>query len=499
MSETQQKLAASIFPRLDVRRYRTSRTYRDEIDSLVTQLGVGGFVLFDGDVDDVFRATTLLHQKGEGRLIFAADCEDGVTMRFPGGTEFPSMMALGTANDLPATYSVARSIAREMRAIGLTWNFAPVADVNSNPGNPIINIRSFGSQPRLVADHVHAYIRGMQDGGVIATAKHFPGHGDTSADSHIEIPVIMTERKGLDSVELPPFREAVRRGVMSVMVSHIAVPALDPSNAPSSLSEPIVQGLLRDELGYDGLIVTDALDMHAISRSYSSEDAASGAYMAGCDVLCIPEVARCALNGLTRMADTKMVGKRRINRTFERIRAAREWVQSFADVPPSLSVAMKGHDVIALEAARRSIVVNGRLRKLNPPVLVVAVADAHAGNKPSEWINLFSDWYQGEAEGVVVTPEISDEDAAGLSSAIDSAGTVIVPLFVRPRGFAGTVDLAPVQENLVRRAIARRSVIMTFGNPYLLRDTEPNLRISCYSASSATLVASIEALARGVK
>ncbi len=499
MNEIHQKLAASIFPRLDVRRYRSSRAYRDEIDALVTTVGVGGFVLFEGDVNDVARVTGMLHQKGEGRLIFAADCEDGVTMRFPGGTEFPSMMALGAANDLSATYSVARSIAREMRAIGLSWNYAPVADVNSNPKNPIINIRSFGSQAQLVADHVHAYIRGMQDGGVIATAKHFPGHGDTSADSHIEIPVVMAERKALDNVELPPFREAIRQGVMSIMVSHIAVPALDPSNDPSSLSNPIVQGLLREELGYDGLVVTDALDMHAITKRHNSEDAATAAYMAGCDVLCIPEVPSCALNGLTRMADTKKVGKRRINKTFERIRAAREWAQAFSDVPPSLAKAMKGHDVVALEAARRSIVVSGRMRKLTSPVLVVAIADANAGSKPAEWIGLFSEWFDGEAEGVIVTPDIGDDEASRITSAIDSASSIIVPIFVRPRGFAGTVGLSASQESIARRAIRRRCVVMTFGNPYLLRESDPNLSIYCYSSSSATLAASIEALARGVK
>lgn len=498
MNESHLKLAASVFPRLEARRYRTSRKYRDEINAIVTTLGVGGFVVFDGDVNDVRHATKALGEIAEGRLIFSADCEDGVTMRFPGGTEFPSMMALGVVNDPASTYSVARSIAREMRAIGLIWNFAPVADVNSNPDNPIINVRSFGSDPVRVADQVLAYVRGMQDGGVIASVKHFPGHGDTAADSHVEVPVVTRDRKSLDAVELMPFREAIRNGVMSVMVSHLAVPALDPAGTPASLSRPIVQDLLRDELGYDGLVVTDALDMHAISRQHTSEEAAMRAYSAGCDVLCIPESPACAVKGLMKLAEAGRVGKRRINRTHERIKSARGWARAFSDVSPTIASAVKGHNVVALDAARRSIMTLGRVRKLHSPVLVLLLHDAHAGSKPADWLTLFTSWHSGRIDYHFVGPELESPRKSGLLSAIDRAGSVVMPIFVRPRGFAGTVGLSKGQNEIALRALKKRCVVLTFGNPYVLPESDPNVRINCYSASSATLAASIEAVARAV-
>ncbi|MEO5929463.1 MAG: glycoside hydrolase family 3 N-terminal domain-containing protein, partial [Candidatus Kapaibacterium sp.] len=256
MAERNLLLGQSIFPRLNCAQYRAVAPYRDTITRMIESKSVGGFVVFDGDVDTVRLVLEELQKLAGGTLLFAADCEDGVTMRFPGGTEFPSMMALGRSGDVAATYSVARSIAREMRALGIYWNFAPVADVNTNPDNPIINIRSFGERAEQVGDHAHAYVRGMQDGGIIACAKHFPGHGDTELDSHRELPVIAGDRRRLESVELAPFRATIRNGVKSVMVAHIAVPAIDPSGDPASLSAPVVSGLLRDEMGFDGAIVT---------------------------------------------------------------------------------------------------------------------------------------------------------------------------------------------------------------------------------------------------
>lgn len=456
-------------------------------------------MLFEGDTDDVVWVTSTLGDQHDGRLTFAADCEDGVTMRFAGGTEFPSMMALGMANDLSATYSVARSIAREMRSIGLTWNFAPVADVNSNPRNPIINIRSFGSDPQIVADHAHAYARGMQDGGVIACAKHFPGHGDTSVDSHIDLPTIDRDRRSIDTLELVPFREAVRQGVRSIMVAHLAVPALDESSDPASMSEPIVSGLLRTEMGFDGLVVTDALDMHAISHRFTAREAAQRAYKAGCDVLCLPSGVDDALKGLLELEATKKVGKRRINKSFERLRGAHEWALSHTDVPVDLATAVRGHDVVALEAARRAITIAGRLRPLKQPLFVLALADDHAGTKPDEWLALFRSWCAVDAHCAVVPPAISDDERAVVQRGLETAGTVLAVVFVRPRGFSGTIGLSEDQQALAHAGLRRSSALLTFGSPYVLADVRPSVRIDCYSACTAALTASIEALARSVK
>jgi beta-glucosidase-like glycosyl hydrolase len=493
-------LAQSIFPRLNCNQYRISSEYREEVDRLVESAAVGGFVLFDGDIETVHGVVGDLRALSGNTLLFAADCEDGVTMRFAGGTEFPSMMALGAANDVAATYSVSRSIAREMRAIGIGWNFAPVADINTNPDNPIINIRSFGEEATLVSDHVHAYLRGMQDGGVAACAKHFPGHGDTRADSHREIPVLEFDERRLNSVEIYPFREAIRNGVKSVMVAHVAVPAIDPSMLPATLSRLLTGDLLRRQLGFKGVIVTDAMDMNAITDAYSPADAAVMAYNAGADVLEVMPDPAAALSALVAAAAAGTIEARRIKETSARIAALKKWVAAYQDEGAvTLQQSRKGHEVIALEAARRSINLNGRLRKLYPPLVVLAFVDTADNPKPDEWFGYFSSWYPGQASGAIVTPEVTPDDQRDLLATIDSAGSVIAVFFVRPRSHAGTIGLTPDQTRIADAAFARPTVMLNFGNPYLLRDSDPQARIDAYSASSASLAASIEALERVVK
>jgi beta-glucosidase-like glycosyl hydrolase len=499
MKELRTLLAQSIFPRLSCSRYESDAEYRRDIDDLIAGSQVGGFVLFDGDVDLVSSVVAGLQDRAGGSLLFAADCEDGVTMRFPGGTEFPSMMALGEAGDLAATYSVGRSIAREMRALGIYWNFAPVADVNIDPENPIINIRSFGADPMRVADHVHAYMQGLKDGGVISCAKHFPGHGDTAVDSHLELPVIQADLRRLQSVELVPFRESIRNGVQSIMAAHVSVPALDPAGTPASLSKPIITGLLREQMGFDGVVVTDAMDMGAIVKIYDPARACLHAYQAGCDVIEIPVDPRAALAALEGSASAKTIGRHRIKQTVGRIAALKKWTADYHDDKHTIAYSRKGHDVIALEAARRSIRVAGRLRKLYPPLFVVAFVDAPENEKPGDWFTYFSAWYDGEATGAIVMPAVSREEMEEITRGIEGAGSVIVALFVRPRGAAGSIGLTPDQMEIFERAAGKPYVLLNFGNPYLLADAEPKVRIDTFSASSASMAASIEALSRVVK
>lgn len=499
MTELRTLLAQSIFPRLSCTRYDSEPDYRRDIDDLVEKKDVGGFVVFDGHVDLVSSVLAQLQKLSGGTLLFAADCEDGVTMRFPGGTEFPSMMALGEAGDLAATYSVARSIAREMRALGIHWNFAPVADVNINPDNPIINIRSFGSDPALVADHVHAYLQGLKDGGVISCAKHFPGHGDTAVDSHLSIPVIAGDLRRLQNVELAPFRESIRNGVQSVMVAHVAVPTLDPERLPATLSRPIVTELLREQMGFEGVIVTDAMDMGAIVHDFDPTQAGVMAYMAGCDVLEIPVDPRAMLRALDAAATAKKIGRHRIKQTAGRIAALKKWTSDFHDDKHSITHSKKGHDVIALEAARRAIRVSGRMRKFYPPLFVIAFVDVPENEKPGEWFGYFSSWYEGEATGAVVLPTVSEEETRELMAGIESAGSIIAAFFLRPRGSAGRIGLTDDQSRIFEMITRKPYVFLDFGNPFLLMNAEPKVRIDTFSASSASLASSIEALSRVVK
>lgn len=495
MNRFRELLAQSILPRLDCSRYVGDADYRTFVLRLVEERSVGGFVVFDGDVRTVSTVLEQIRDAAVTELMFAADCEQGVTMRFPGGTEFPSMMALGSGGDVSVTYTVAECIAEETRALGIGWNFAPVADINTNPRNPIINIRAFGDRPETVSAHVRAYVRGMQDNGVVACAKHFPGHGDTSIDSHLELPVLDADLDRLRRVELAPFAAAIEEGVRSIMVSHVAVPSIDPSGAPASLSGSLTHGLIREELGYEGVIVTDALDMHAITRLHSPGDAAVRAYLAGCDILETMPDPVAALDALCRGADDGTIHSGRIARTAERIADLNAWAASH-DVRTRRTP--EARSFIALEAARRTIRVQGTLTRIEPPLFILALSDELENPRPEEWFTYLSTWYGADADGAFVTGQIAPSDLAEISRAIDEAGTVLLGLFVRPRGFAGTVGLAPAQEQLVRRAGGKELIVMNFGNPYLLTELVPGLRIDTFSPSSASLAASVEALSARV-
>src|SRR5580698_4973365 len=232
-----------------------------------------------------------LQQDSKLPLLVAADFERGLSMRLHGATEFPHAMAFGAAGKQEYAEAFGRITAQEARAIGVHWNFFPVADVNSNPANPIINTRSFGEDPQQVGDLVAAYIRGARANGMLTTAKHFPGHGDTATDSHLGVAQVTGDATRLQSVELSPFRKAIEAGVDSVMVAHVTVPALDAQpDRVASTSTAIVTGLLKEQLGFKGIVVTDALDMAGLTRLYAAHigRAAVDAFKAGNDLLIIP-------------------------------------------------------------------------------------------------------------------------------------------------------------------------------------------------------------------
>ena len=225
-------------------------------------------------------------------LLVAADFEHGVGMRINGGTRFPRAMAFGAAGDPELVRQAAQLTAREARGLGVHVNFAPVADVNNNPRNPVINIRSFGEDPGRVGTMVRAAVAGLQAGGVVATLKHFPGHGDSAIDTHLGLATVPHDRARLDRVELAPFRDGIAAGVEAVMVAHVEMPALDPTPGPATFSAPIVSGLLRRDLGFGGVIYTDSLLMDAVKTMVDPGEAAVRVLEAGADVVLDPVDAR---------------------------------------------------------------------------------------------------------------------------------------------------------------------------------------------------------------
>jgi len=255
-------------------------------------------------------------------LVVAADFERGVSMRLNGATVFPHAMAFGATGKPENAQAFGRITALEARAIGVQWNFFPDADVNSNPANPIINTRSFGGDPQQVGDFVAAYIRGAHEGGMAVTAKHFPGHGDTATDSHLGLAQVTGDRARLDAVELPPFKRAIEAGVDAVMVAHVTVPALDSEpHRVATTSKATVDGLLREELGFKGIVVTDALDMAGLTRLYAKDigRTAVESFLAGNDVLIIPANLEASYRSMLQAVRSGEISREHLDQSVRKI------------------------------------------------------------------------------------------------------------------------------------------------------------------------------------
>jgi beta-N-acetylhexosaminidase len=315
--------------------------YRYALD-MIRQYHVGTFILGGGNVLDIPIITNKLQNASRVPLLINGDLEAGMTYMHPwrlsrgwterlpryiagGGTQFPSQMAIGATGNPAYAYELGRITAREARAIGIHWSNSPVADVNNNAENPIINTRSYGEDPALVASMVEAYVRGAQSQRMIATLKHFPGHGDTREDSHMELPSLPFSLQRLDSVELVPFRAGIAAGARAVMTSHLALPEIDPTGRPATLSRPVITGILRTRLGFGGIVVTDGMRMQGITDHFSSAEAAITAIEAGADaILAIADIDS-AFRGVVAAVRAGRVSEERINASVRRILAAKEW------------------------------------------------------------------------------------------------------------------------------------------------------------------------------
>jgi beta-glucosidase-like glycosyl hydrolase/CubicO group peptidase (beta-lactamase class C family) len=299
----------------------------------VNDLHVGGFInITQGSPLGIVKSqayptavlTNQLQTKSKLPLLIGADFERGAAMRLDEGTSFPTAMALAAAGNPRDAYTMGKVTALEARAVGIQWVYAPDADVNNNPGNPIINTRSFGEDPVRVAEFVKEFVRGVEENGALATAKHFPGHGDTASDSHIDLPVIQADRERLERLELVPFRAAIAAGASSIMTGHLSVPALEPDpNTPATLSSRILTDVLRNELHFQGLVVTDAMDMGGITVRYAPGEAAVRAFLAGADALLMPPVPDAASEGLQSAVKSGRISRERLDASVRRILQAK--------------------------------------------------------------------------------------------------------------------------------------------------------------------------------
>ena len=309
----------------------------------IEDLGVGGVILLGGSACELRERTGQMQSWSKIPLLMSADIEQGVGQRFTGATWMPPAMAFGAIAkmDLAQACDCARTMgaitAREAEAVGLNWLLGPVVDVNNNPENPVISLRSFGETPEVVIPLTEAFIQGTKDYSVLTTAKHFPGHGDTSTDPHLDLPVISHSPERLERIELAPFRSAIAAGVGAVMTAHLKVTALDADH-PATFSASILTQLLRQEMAFDGLIVTDALVMQAITQHYDSDDAAVLALEAGADIILMPVDPERTIDAICNAVETGRLTPERIHQSVARIWRAKEqifgaaWEQQTANI-----------------------------------------------------------------------------------------------------------------------------------------------------------------------
>ena len=348
-------------------------TVSPELAELISQYRPGGVILFARNLENaaqIIRLTNELQKLSpESPLLISIDQEGGRVSRLPAGfTIFPACAILGRCGSADLAYQAAAATAAELRAVGINMNMAPVLDVDTNPRNPVIGDRAFSGDPAEVCALGLATLAGLQDHGVVACGKHFPGHGDTSVDSHKELPVVEATRTRLDQVELRPFRHAIENSLASLMTAHVLYPALD-ANLPATLSPPILTGLLRQKLAFDGLILTDDLEMHAIIDHYGIEEAAVQAIQAGADMLLIckerdREVA--AMEAVYRAAQAGTIAEERLQASVDRIaRVKKRFLHSYAPADPQAAERIIGCP--AHQALRATILATNE-RRLKAPV-----------------------------------------------------------------------------------------------------------------------------------
>lgn len=476
----------------------------DELARAIHELHIGGFHVFGGSepvpnvlLNPTYGAVTLglpieaasilnrLQAISALPLLNTADFETGAGFRLQGATSFPRMMAFGAARDETLAFEAGRVTGEESRAMGVHVNFAPVVDVNNNPRNPVINTRSFGEDPDEVGRLATAYVRGMQSAGLMATLKHFPGHGDTDVDSHLGLPIIKQPRERLDKMELPPFKAGIAAGAEAVMTGHIEMPALDPTpNTPTTLSQPIVTGLLRKELGFNGLIYTDSMGMAGVNAMYKPGEAAVRAVKAGNDIVLHSPDDAAAFAAIRDAVKAGEIAQAQIDASVERIlrakaKAGLHRVRAVNLDAISNIVGTRANQAIADRVSQRSMTLVKDDRNQVPlklardaQILYLSMLDYPSGWRIAAPSRTFIPELRKRWPNVTAV-ELSDRTAPGELELVRAMAprydAVVASVFVRAASASGRMDLAPGLQRLMQDLTRSRKpfVAVFFGNPYV--------------------------------
>jgi len=485
-------------------------SYKQLVD-MVERFKAGGVVFFQGDPFSQALLANDLQSRAEIPLIAAQDMEHGAGMRITRTTKFPSAMAMGATRNKDLVYAAGLATAREARALGIYQVYAPVADINNNARNPVINVRSFGERPRLVANMVSAFTYGLQDGNVLATAKHFPGHGDTATDSHSELPVLPFSRARLDSVELVPFRAARDAGILSMMLGHLALPQLESDpNVPATLTPAVVNNLLRQDMGFKGLIVTDAMRMHGITKYFGVGESAVRAIEAGVDVLVLSNDEYAARAAILRAIESGRLTEERIDESVLRLLKAKEWLRLNEHRIISTNdtrriVANTEHTVLSQSIARESVTLvknSGNIVPLIPApkrIMTITLSDTDDPTRGSYFNTQMrsyspSTYYENRLLDVRST---QDDFTEALYEA-NYADLIVVPTYLPVRSGTNRLALPASLQRFLNSLLLKNKpiILISFGSPYIVQalSNQPNVYIAAYGDSEASQKAVAQAL-----
>lgn len=453
----------------------------------------GGYILFLDEREAARARIAALLAHAKTPLLIAADMEHGAGQQLAGLSVFPPLMAFGSTGNPDHAYALGAWTAYEALGVGVNWIFGPVADVTNNPLNPIINIRSFGGDPARVAEMVAAFVRGCQDYGALACAKHFPGHGDTETDSHTRLGTVSADLARLESVELPPFRAAVDAGVASVMTAHLAVPALDAPDVPATLSRAVLSGLLRERFGFGGLIVTDALVMGGITGTRDPLEAAIEAIAAGCDMLLMPPDPIATHQALARAVESGRLSEERVREAASRVLAAK------ARIHPSGTAPSGSPEALAATVAREALTMpKGQSTQALPArALAVAVDDGAELDRLAVWDRALAG--RGITARRVVSRATTDAEWDALLAEAALVPHVVLGVFSpirihKDRSLLPEALLAPLR----RLAASRRTTVVSFSSPFLVAQfPEAAAWLLTYGSRPVQIEAAVTALCEG--
>jgi beta-N-acetylhexosaminidase len=498
------------------------------VGSFTMSVHVDGPFLLRTEPYEVAELLNRLQKESKLPLLFAADFERGLAMRMLGATNFPHAMAFGADGNLEDAETFGRITAEEARAVGIHWNFFPDADVNSNPANPIINTRSFGEDPKQVGDLVTAYIKGAHEAGMLTTVKHFPGHGDTATDSHLGVASVGGDRAHLDSIELPPFRQAIAAGVDSVMVAHVTVPALDSDpNHVATISPAIVSDLLEKQLAFKGVIVTDALDMAGLTHLFANNIGreAVEAFKAGNDLLIIPPDLGASYDSMLKAVRSGEISPQRLDHSVLKILKIKGNLglnkSRTVDLSTIANAVGKPQNIAFGEKVADSAITlvrdNGKVLPLKSKGTVKAGLPYMTKEETHNQVLaiLFSDDVRtdsGRAFGrefrvripdarvIYVDPRFAGGMTDEVLKAVDEAQTVVAAVYLIPTAgkVGNSVGMADASGALLQQLLdhaAEKTAVVAMGNPYLASDFPKIENYMCtFSNATVSEVSAIKAL-----